>query len=72
MVLVPKKDETGLRRYGKWTGNLKGHQEDIRRCIAEVPSFPAPLFTQCSRNRGYGPEGEFCKQHAKKATAGAY
>ena len=54
------------RMYGKWAGNPKGNPEDPTRCIASVPYEGGWHFHQCSRKRGYGPKGEYCKQHAKR------
>ncbi len=53
-----------MRVYGSWAGNEKGVSEDITRCIKKVfgDSF---INHQCSRKRGHGPEGLYCKQHAK-------
>jgi hypothetical protein len=62
-----KTDESGIRIYGAWAGNPKGHAEDKTRCIEEVwprDSFMIPY--QCHKKRGYGPDGKYCKQHAKK------
>lgn len=52
------------RRYGQWVGNERGVREDPARCIEEVPS--GWLFKQCARKRGHGPNGTYCKQHAKR------
>jgi hypothetical protein len=52
------------RRYGEWAGNPQGFQEDTKRCAEEV--WDRFLMRQCSRNRGHGPNGEYCKQHAKR------
>lgn len=50
-------------RYGRWAGNEKGVAQNPQRCVAEVwwPRYPYP--TQCSRKRGHGPQGLWCKQH---------
>src|SRR5262245_30865994 len=64
---VPRKDENGKRSYGQWAGNPKGWPEDQQRCIAEVSAPSGWTFVQCSRKRGHGPSGAFCKQHANKA-----
>lgn len=41
--------------------------EDPKRCIAEVPLQPGGWhWIQCSRKRGYGEDGLYCKQHAKR------
>ena len=39
--------------------------KDKTRCIAEVADFTGFHFFQCSRKRGHGRDGLFCKQHAK-------
>jgi len=58
----------GERRYGVWNGCLMGRPEDSTCCIEEVwPSRACGLIPhQCSRKRGHGPDGLYCKQHAKK------
>jgi hypothetical protein len=55
-----------MRRYCEWAGNPKGNPEDPKRCIVEVSETGRSMLShQCYRKRGYGPEEEFCKQHAK-------
>lgn len=55
------------RRYGQWAGNPKGMKERPEDCIWEVwPSGRMMIPYQCSRKRGHGPDGLYCKQHAKK------
>ena len=54
------------RRYDEWAGNPKGFPEDKTRCVETVSDFTGWHQIQCSRKRGYGPNGEYCKQHAKK------
>lgn len=59
------------RRYGVWAGNPQGTPEDPNRCIEKV--YPKQLWEvshQCQRKRGHGPNGEYCKQHAKGHTNG--
>ena len=56
-------------RYGAWAGFPKGRQEDKQRCVAEVQDRTGWHFYQCSRKRGFGPDGEWCKQHANKIAA---
>ena len=58
-----------MRRYGVWAGEPKGYPEDMTQCVAEVGNF-ASIFYQCSRKRGHGPDGLYCKQHANKLAAG--
>lgn len=57
------------RTYGQWAGNPKGTSEDSNRCVQSVISAwdqSCGYFSQqCSRKRGHGPDGEYCKQHAK-------
>lgn len=60
--------ESGNRRYGVWAGNPEGYPEDVTRCAEQV--FPTiGTHCQCVRKRGHGPDGEYCKQHAKKIEA---
>ena len=54
------------RRYGQWAGNEKGHAEDIERCVVSVWPRNGFIDAQCSRKRGYGLKGKYCKQHAGK------
>ena len=54
-----------MRVYNQWAGNPKGIKEDIIRCIKEVAGFPGWHLYQCSRKRGHGKDGLYCKQHAK-------
>ena len=54
------------RRYGQWTGNEKGRPEDPKRCIVEVWPAREWFGRQCARRRGHGPDGLYCKQHAKQ------
>jgi hypothetical protein len=59
------------RRYGEWAGNPAGTKEDDKRCREEVwPHGGGWVPYQCLRKRGYGPNGELCKQHAKKYQKG--
>jgi hypothetical protein len=47
-------------RYGTWADNPT-------RCIEQVwPSGGTWIPHQCCRKRGHGPDGLYCKQHAKK------
>ena len=55
------------RRYGCWAGDEKGTPEDVTRCVKEIWSRPHTFVSgQCSRKRGYGPGGLYCKQHARR------
>lgn len=57
-----------MRRYGKWAGSPDGVPEDTALCVFECGV--SPHYRQCSRQRGHGPDGLYCKQHAKMLTAG--
>ena len=55
---------TEERIYGSWGGNPKGHKEDPKRCIEAVHG--GDWYThQCTRKRGFGKDGLYCKQHGK-------
>lgn len=55
-------------RYGQNNTNPNGRAEDKTRCVDEVWNGPRGMSaSQCSRKRGFGPGGEYCKQHAKRA-----
>lgn len=54
------------RRYDQWAGNPEGIPEDKTCCIAEVRDWTGWHYYQCQRKRGFGLNGEYCKQHAKK------
>lgn len=56
-----------LRRYDQRASSPKGIPEDPTKCIEEVSDDTGWHSFQCKRKRGYGPNGEFCWQHAKKA-----
>jgi len=66
---APKKDAKGLRWYGGWAGNPRGHVEIPEDCIEEVFPRDGYLSAQCTRKRGHGLNGEYCKQHAKRYPA---
>ena len=55
---------TEEKRYGQWSGNEKGNPEDKTKCFEEI-GFEDYVGRQCSRKRGYGPGGLYCKTHAK-------
>lgn len=54
-----------LRRYGQCSGNERGIPENVLLCVEEVSSQGSWHYHQCSRKRGQGPDGLYCKQHAK-------
>lgn len=56
------------RIYGQWAGDPKGRSEDEACCIAEIWGNDRwSRGYQCQRKRGYGTDGLYCKQHAKKS-----
>lgn len=66
--LTPAIQVDGYRYYGRWGGDPKGRKEDRTRCIASVASDTrAPMFSQCRRRRGHGPDGFWCRQHDPSA-----
>jgi hypothetical protein len=58
------KEHKHRERYGQWAGNPGGHKANLERCIEEVSDNW--IYHQCSRKLGHGPEGMYCKQHAKR------
>jgi hypothetical protein len=57
----------GKRVYGGRDGGMfKGSPEDETRCIEEVSDYDSRWahYGQCSRKRGFGIDGLYCKQHA--------
>jgi len=63
------KELNGKRIYGEWAGNPEGVPERLTDCIKEVwPPTSGGGWQpyQCQRKRGHGPDGLYCKQHAKK------
>lgn len=53
----------GLRGQAEWSRNEKGIKEDFDRCVKTVAG--GGWVYQCSRKRGHGKDGLYCKQHAK-------
>lgn len=57
-----------MRWYGRWAGNKRGIPENPEKCVWSVysPEVSRGMIDyQCKRKRGHGPEGLFCKTHAK-------
>jgi hypothetical protein len=57
-------EEARAVRYNRWAGNPKGRVYKEGWCAHEV--WGGMLSYQCSRKNGYGPDGLYCKQHAKR------
>ncbi len=53
-------------KYGAWAGDPEGQKPDFEHCCVEVYRWPGGTG-QCSKKRGYGPEGAYCKQHDPEA-----
>ena len=67
MIDPPKtKEEAAKLRYGVWGGEPNGHAFDPRHCAYEVSGDW--MGYQCYRKPGHGPDGLYCKQHAKMVT----
>jgi len=60
-----------MRYYGRWAGKPYGTKEDKERCVVAVWEGDF-YYYQCSRKRGHGrgPNGEYCKQHARMLEEG--
>ena len=54
-----------LRVYDTGTAIARNDPEDPICCIEEVNDSGGWHSYQCTRKRGYGPKGEYCKQHAR-------
>ncbi len=64
MLDYPKtRKEAEKYRYGTWAGNPKGNKYRAGKCAYEV--WADFIAHQCSRNWGHGPDGLYCKQHAR-------
>lgn len=63
-----------VKRYGQWAGNPEGFAENPAYCVKEVwpKSGNGWIPYQCTRKRGHGPDGLYCKQHGKKEVAWQY
>lgn len=63
-------DGSGVRRYGRWAGNPAGIRENPTKCRRQVAEGGrSVLFHQCSRKRGFGTDGLYCKQHGASPAA---
>ena len=59
-----------MRRYGQWAGNPGGVRERLDRCAQEIFSGDSMYIgRQCSKPRGNGENGEYCRVHAKRHPA---
>jgi len=71
MLDAPRTREAAEKhRYNKWAGNPKGIPYSPERCAYEVwERCRGSLSYQCLRKKGYGPDGLYCKAHARKVEA---
>ena len=67
MIDNPKTvEECRSIRYGSWAGSPKGTKYNEDHCGYQWVHTPWNwYFVQCSRKNGHGPNGLYCKQHAK-------
>lgn len=68
MIDAPRTaDEAAKIIYGYRDSFRRGAAYNPSRCAYEVSDPPWYLdYYQCSRKPGHGPDGLYCKQHAKK------
>jgi hypothetical protein len=70
MINAPKTiEEARALRYRTWGGNPKGYAYREGYCAESVPDGGRSVLShQCERKNGHGPDGLYCKQHAKRYT----
>lgn len=57
--------EAETYRYNVWGGNPKGNAWRSDQCAESVhDGGRAPMWHQCNRRSGYGPDKLYCKMHA--------
>lgn len=60
------REEAKTTRYRTWAGSPKGTPYNPSTCAMDVPDTGRSVLShQCLRKPGYGPDGLYCKQHAK-------
>jgi len=60
------KEQARKNRYGAWAGNETGIPYIEGQCAWAVWPGDGWIQKQCSRKNGYGLDGLYCKQHAKR------
>jgi uncharacterized protein YhdP len=65
------REEAESQLYNVWAGNPKGFPYNARKCAFNVLQKDWPVFHQCCRNSGHGPDGLYCKQHARMVEGNA-
>lgn len=64
----PRTREEALKyRYAEWAGQPNGIAFDPARCAWEMWESRSFIGHQCHQKSGKGPDGLFCRWHAKKA-----
>lgn len=63
---MPAPHENPPKEYGQWAGNPRGQRADEAKCIEAVWPKDGWIPYQCQRKRGHGPQGMYCRQHAKR------
>lgn len=60
------------RVYDAGSAVARNIREDMMLCVVECSDVSGRYWHswQCQRKRGYGPHGEYCKQHAKMLEQG--
>lgn len=59
------------RRYGRRAGCNEGRLENPNCCVVAVRTGRHTFISsQCSRRRGFGPDGLYCRVHAKALERG--
>jgi hypothetical protein len=67
MLYKPKTlEEARKTKYAEWAGNPGGYKYREGRCAYEVYPRNGWIPYQCSFRNGHGPDGLYCKIHAKK------
>lgn len=60
------KEHKHREKYGAWAGKPEGNKPNLEHCAQEITDSQGWHFHQCSRKIGHGPNGIYCKQHAKR------
>jgi len=62
-----------MRMYRIWAGNPKGNKENPTKCVVSVADGGRSVLShQCRNKRGFGPNGLYCRRHAKMIEEGRY
>lgn len=62
--MQPEQSTLYQQKYGAWAGNPAGRKPDFTKCCEQIWTRERwSRHMQCSRPRGHGPDGAYCKQH---------